>query len=147
MSYPNLDQICAAIKADDARYLYSLSLATRSRYQTVETRLADLNQRIVDTLARAFRGPLGRLLPSPCCFVPQMPCGLDCADQPLRHRGISVLQPVNTVMRFEALGQPGAPWIVRRSPEMSNANACLMVSSILSEPVLARQSAEEQLSC
>ncbi|ESW77959.1 hypothetical protein NKL07_32490 [Mesorhizobium sp. C280B] len=49
-------------------------------------------------------------------------------------------------MPFEALGQPGAPWIVRRSPEMSNANACLMVSSILSEPVLARQSAEEQLS-
>ncbi|MER9775552.1 hypothetical protein [Mesorhizobium sp. M0220] len=49
-------------------------------------------------------------------------------------------------MRFEALGQLGAPWIVRRSPEMSNANACLMVSSILSEPVLARQSAEEQLS-
>ncbi|MER8708479.1 hypothetical protein NKH49_23435 [Mesorhizobium sp. M1088] len=49
-------------------------------------------------------------------------------------------------MRFEALGQPGAPWIVRRSPEMSNANACPMVSSILSEPVPARQSAEEQLS-
>ncbi|MER8760121.1 hypothetical protein NKH69_31580 [Mesorhizobium sp. M0976] len=64
MSYPNLDQICAAIKADDAKYLYSLSLATRSRYQTVETRLADLNQRIVDTLARAFRGPLADCFPA-----------------------------------------------------------------------------------
>ncbi|MER9469843.1 hypothetical protein NKI82_28825 [Mesorhizobium sp. M0482] len=108
--------------------------------------MADLNQRIVDTLARAFEDRSADRFPAPCCFVPQMPCGLDCADQPLRHRGISVLQPVKTVMRFEALGQPGAPWIVRGSPEMSNANACMMVSSILSEPVPARQSAEEQLS-
>lgn len=51
MSYPNLDQICAAIKADDAKYLYSLSLATEA---AIETRLADLNQRIVDALVRAF---------------------------------------------------------------------------------------------
>ncbi|MER9964833.1 hypothetical protein NKJ72_28610 [Mesorhizobium sp. M0045] len=107
--------------------------------------MADLNQRIVDTLARAFE-TAQPIASQPLLFVPQLPCGLDCADQPLRHRGISVLQPVKTAMRFEALGQPGAPWIVRRSPEMSNANACLMVSSILSEPVPARQSAEEQLS-
>ncbi|MER9946293.1 hypothetical protein NKJ70_31160 [Mesorhizobium sp. M0092] len=48
-------------------------------------------------------------------------------------------------MRFEALGQHGA---LDRAPitGMSNANACLMVSSILAEPVPARQSAEEQLS-
>ncbi|MER9902218.1 hypothetical protein [Mesorhizobium sp. M0130] len=30
VSYPNLDQICAAIKANDAKYLYSLSLATEA---------------------------------------------------------------------------------------------------------------------
>ncbi|MER9216938.1 hypothetical protein NKI54_34015 [Mesorhizobium sp. M0663] len=53
MSYPNLDQICAAIKADDAKYPYAVT-GDRSRYQTIKTRLADLNQRIVDTLARAF---------------------------------------------------------------------------------------------
>ncbi|MER9560056.1 hypothetical protein [Mesorhizobium sp. M0323] len=108
--------------------------------------MADLNQRIVDTLARAFEDRSADRFPGLAVSCRKCACGLDCADQPLRHRGISVLQPVKTVMRFEALGQPGAPWIVRRSPEMSNANACLMVSSILSEPLLARQSAEEQLS-
>ncbi|MER8798434.1 hypothetical protein NKH75_30440, partial [Mesorhizobium sp. M0984] len=71
--------------------------------------------------------------------ITSQPQGMDSHESPPH-------QPVKTVMRFEALGQPGAPWIVRRSPEMSNANARLMVSSILSEPVLARQSAEKQLS-
>lgn len=55
MSYPNLDQICAAIKADDAKISFLAVTGDRTRYQTVETRLADLNQRIVDTLARAFQ--------------------------------------------------------------------------------------------
>ncbi|MER8501714.1 hypothetical protein [Mesorhizobium sp. M0195] len=107
--------------------------------------MADLNQRIVDTLARAFEDRSADRFPALAVSCRKCRVG-STADQPLRHRGISVLQPVKTVMRFEALGQPGAPWIVRRSPEMSNANACLMVSSILSEPVLVRQSAEEQLS-
>ncbi|MES0070033.1 hypothetical protein NKJ73_30240 [Mesorhizobium sp. M0074] len=58
--------------------------------------------------------------------------------------GISVLQPVKAVMRFDPLGQPGA---LDRAPITNvNSNACVMVSSILSEPVPARQSAEEQLS-
>lgn len=108
--------------------------------------MADLNQRIFDTLARAFEDRSADRFPALAVSCRKCRVGSTAPDQPLRHRGISVLQPVNTVMRFEALGQPGAPWIVRRSPEMSNANACLMVSSILSEPVLARQSAEEQLS-
>ncbi|ESY85102.1 hypothetical protein X739_17935 [Mesorhizobium sp. LNHC220B00] len=56
--------------------------------------------------------------------------------------GISVLRSVKAVMRFDPLGQPGA---LDRAP-ITNANACLMISSVLSEPVPARPSAEEQLS-
>lgn len=50
MRHPSLDQICAATYADDAEYLYSLPLAPGRP----QTRLADLNQRIMDELARAF---------------------------------------------------------------------------------------------
>ncbi|MER8823983.1 hypothetical protein NKH70_30185 [Mesorhizobium sp. M0991] len=108
--------------------------------------MANLNQRIVDTLARAFEDRSADRFPALAVSCRKCRVGSTALINLCGHRGISVLQPVKTVMRFEALGQPGAPWIVRRSPEMSNANACLMVSSILSEPVLARQSAEEQLS-
>ncbi len=55
MSYPSLDRICAAIKADDAKHLYSLPLAPEGRYQTIETRLADLNQAHRRRVARAFQ--------------------------------------------------------------------------------------------
>lgn len=47
-------------------------------------------------------------------------------------------------MRFDPLGQPGA---LERAPITNvNANACVMLSSILSETVPTRHSAEEQLS-
>ncbi|MER8460743.1 hypothetical protein NKH24_32650 [Mesorhizobium sp. M1300] len=108
--------------------------------------MADRNQRIVDTLARAFEDRSADRFTALAVSCRKCRVGSTALTNLFGIAGISVLQPVKTVRRFEALGQPGAPWTVRRSPEMSNANACLMVSSILSEPVLARQSAEEQLS-
>ncbi|MES0049979.1 hypothetical protein [Mesorhizobium sp. M0053] len=112
----------------------------QSRYQTIETRLADLNQRVVDNPDLRLGGPAGRSLPSPCCSCRKC-CAGSTALTILFGIGISVLQPVKAVMRFDPLGQTGA---LHRAP-ITNANACLMVSSVLSEPVPARPSAEEQL--
>ncbi|MER8868009.1 hypothetical protein NKI19_30715 [Mesorhizobium sp. M0751] len=113
MSYPNLDQICAAIKADDAKYLCSLPLAPEGRYQTVETRLADLNQRIVDTLARAFEDRSADSFPALAVSCGKCLVGSTALTNLFGIAGFpSYYQPVKTMMRFEALGQPSAPWIV-----------------------------------
>ncbi|MER9600367.1 sulfotransferase family protein [Mesorhizobium sp. M0244] len=113
MSDPNLDQICAAIKADDAKYLYSLPLAPEGRYQAVEARLTDLNQRIVDTLARAFEDRSADSFPALAVSCGKCRVGSTALTNLFGIAGLpSYYQPVKTVMRFEALGQPSAPWIV-----------------------------------
>ncbi|MER9076658.1 hypothetical protein NKH80_28480 [Mesorhizobium sp. M0904] len=101
--------------------------------------MADLNQRIVDTLARAFEDRSADRFPTLAVSCRKCRVGSTALTNLF---GIAGFRPPagQDCHALEALGQPGAPWIVRRSPDMSNANACLMVSSILSEPVLARQS-------
>ncbi|MER8606960.1 hypothetical protein NKH48_25160 [Mesorhizobium sp. M1233] len=108
--------------------------------------MADLNQRIVDTLARAFEDRSADRFPALAVSCRKCRVGSTALTNLFGIAGLPSSSRSRLSCGFETLGQPGAPWIVRRSPEMSNANTCLMVSSILSEPVLARQSAEEQLS-
>ncbi|MER9863151.1 hypothetical protein [Mesorhizobium sp. M0185] len=106
--------------------------------------MADLNQRIVDTLARAFEDRSADRFPALAVSCRKCRVGSTALTNLFGNAGFPSSSRSRLSCGSRRLVNPGAPWIVRRSPEMSNANACLMVS--LSEPVLARQSAEEQLS-
>ncbi|MER9351418.1 hypothetical protein [Mesorhizobium sp. M0227] len=74
-------------------------------------------------------------------FVPKMRVGSTGLTN-LFGIGISVLQPVKAVIRFDPLVNLAR---LARAP-ITNVDANVMVPSILSERVPARQSAEEQLS-